>query len=173
MKIVKRKTPTVNLDLDYALGWHNAHGVTVVPVSTAEGSTISWEFVERDGESIVNISDNKTITLQGGKAYKLRGYLSLGPENFSGSGNAQYSCQWWNKTEAEYIGSKGGGNFSWGDTGIRAYGGASPAICYAALSANSELELHISELRVFGSITDVAYQPGTSFEVEHIQNMTI
>ena len=173
MKTVEISVPRVNIDVDYALGWHNAQGVNIVPASTAEGSTVSWEFFESEGESIIGFVNNKTITLQGGKTYKLTGYLSLGPEGFSGSGNAQYSCQWWNKNNEEYVGSRGGGNFSWGDNDIRAYGGAAPAIAYTGLDEDSELELHITELRTFGSISTVAYRPGTSFEIQHIQNLKI
>ena len=152
--------PKVELPVEYALGWRDSEYST----NFTTNNPAYWDEFETNSSSIQKSSGNTSqITLSGGKTYKLTGHIALREQS-----NTQVyrRFRWYNVTKGEDVGSKGGFY-----SGYSSYSGAGggPAIAYLALQEDAIFELRCAESS--GDADYLTY--GTSFEIEHFQNLKI
>ncbi len=154
--------PKVELPIEYALGWRTSDYSS----NFAVNNPVYWENFETNTKSIQKGTGNTyQLTLRAGKVYKLTGYVALREQS-----NALFGrrFRWFNVTKNTYIGSEGGIY-----SGYSSYtaGGSAPAIAYAKLDEDSVFELRCTSSSPSGDVDYITH--GTSFEIEHLQNLKI
>ena len=160
-EIAESPIPKVELPVEYGLGWRTSNRTS----NFVRNNPVYWDQFEGNSESIKkNSGDTFQITLSGGKSYRLTGFVNLA--DATETTVFQRSYQWWNNTKQEFVGSQGG-MYSAGD--IDAAGGASPAQAYVSLDEDSVFELRCT----FASNDVDTIGRGTSFEIQHLQNLKI
>lgn len=159
-EIADSPIPKVELPVAYALGWRNSQNSHTLSTNTP----IEWNQFKTNSDLIIKPSGSgnfNQITLKEGYIYKLTGYLSVHEQ----SGSITAGFQWYNVTESKWEGSAGGFYTGRGDYHN---GGTGPAIAYINIEKDTVFQLRVSQ----GSSLD-GETWGTSFEVQHFQNLQI
>lgn len=156
----EKEVPKVLLPVEYALGWLSSSISSNFTLNTPA----TWNNFESNNESIKRgSSGNYTqIKLQPGKVYRLSASICVGE---SGSSDVYRRIRWYNVTKSQWIGCEGGGfdNSSYQSIG------SGLAIAYIQVDEESILELRCSQAS--GDV-DLLIR-GYSFEVQHLQNLSI
>ena len=159
-EIANSQIPKVLLPVEYALGW--VHNTITQPFK--DGDPVFWDRYESNSSSITATSgEYNQIILKPGKVFKLTGFVSLEIETQS---VVRSRFQWFNVTKNKYIGSEGGSsdeNTNW------TLSGSAPATAYFEADEETVFELR-SNLQ--GDETQ-RFIYGTTFEVQHLQNMKV
>lgn len=160
-EIADSPIPKVELPVEYALGW--VHDTVTHPFK--DGDSVFWDRYESNSFSITTASgEYNQIKLKPGKVYKLTGFVSLEIET---QAVVRSRFQWFNVTKNKYIGSEGGTsdeNTNWTLTG------SAPALAYVEADEETVFELRANYQ---GGGDTVRFIYGTTFEVQHLQNLKI
>lgn len=156
----EKEVPKVLLPVEYALGWDTSGRST----SFTENTPILWNQFESNSEAIKKTgSTYEGITLSPGKTYRLLGSFCV---ISSGASEMRRRARWFNVTKNQWVGSEGGGFTSGSYENI----GAGFAIAYVQADEENVLELRCSQASGNNAYLQI---PGSSFEVQHLQNLSI
>ena len=164
-EIAERPIPKVELPIKYALGW--VHEAIDKPFTV--GDPVFWNRLESNSASITTSGttsggEYSQIKLKPGKVYKLTGFVSL---QIGSQAVIRSRFQWFNVTKNTYVGAEGGTsdeNTNW------TLSGSAPALAYVEADEETIFELRAN---FQGGDDTVSFLYGTTFEVQHLQNMKI